>query len=202
LALQQDFLLVGAANNVCDSGSDYECFRADGTPFEPTMANAGGEVVAGVVPATTRIVAGYDRILFRHVSAGARIAFAFGGGPTAKDGDDFFPFDARLRGAYFFGRDPLVKRGFRPFASLSVGIAEVDAEVTVNVFATQNAAQAGQVSELEAWRKTGLFFAALGAGTAFAVDDTQAVTAELLLSQFFGDAGTGLSLNIGYTKGI
>src|SRR5688572_6092907 len=74
-ALQQDFLMFSGETGVCAPGKPEElsCYRANDV-FRPATADNtagnGGSVAGGFRLATTRLLIGYDRILFPNISAG------------------------------------------------------------------------------------------------------------------------------------
>ncbi|MEZ4306838.1 MAG: hypothetical protein R3F14_02150 [Polyangiaceae bacterium] len=86
LAVQQDLLFLSGGQSVCSGEGDYQCFRTTGEFYNRApYSGSGGAVEGGVGLSTTRILAGYDRAVWRFL-LGARLGFAFGGGPTAPEG--------------------------------------------------------------------------------------------------------------------
>jgi hypothetical protein len=65
LAIQQDFLILGGAKNVCDGARGYACFTGD-TYYDAYHPQAAGEVAGGFSFGTTRIMVGYDYVLASH----------------------------------------------------------------------------------------------------------------------------------------
>src|SRR6185295_1266083 len=71
-AVQQDFLMFSGGSGVCgpDRPSELSCFRA-GDTFRPgtadNTAGSGGSVAGGFRLATTRLLLGYDRVLFSNI---------------------------------------------------------------------------------------------------------------------------------------
>jgi hypothetical protein len=165
LSFQGDFMLMPADENVCSSGSDagYECFYGGGSYRNPawgepgavqadgSLANAG-KVGGGLVPATMRVLLGYDYAATEWLRLGVRVGFAFNGGPQVATTDPvldasgnvqvdpttglpaqvqvsenaFLPFHAEGRvGFWLLSSDSPV----RPHFALSGGLAQVDAKI-------------------------------------------------------------------------
>jgi hypothetical protein len=141
----QDVAMVGGSN-VCDPNlgqmsDSYACFLAgtDDRPFTHTPYPLTDGFSDGLVVATTRVLVSYDYSLLRHVSAGGRLGYAFGGGPpagqtpatdgTGSGGTAFFPFHAEVRLTLWI-LPPSAP--FSAYLGASGGIAQVDAKTTVN----------------------------------------------------------------------
>jgi len=210
--LQQDFMVFSGETGVCgpDQPEELSCYRAGDEYRDPvTNLSAGdaGEVSGGFRPATTRILLGYDRVLFPNVSVGARLGYAIGGGPAEPGGASFIPFHAELRGTYWFSPVELGK--VRPFATLGAGLAQVDSSVSTEVVDRNQQGQiplddSGQprASRVTVWKKTGTTFASLGGGAMYPLSDHSGITAELKAMILFPSSGTSLSLQAGYTHGF
>jgi hypothetical protein len=210
--LQQDFLVFSGETGVCgpDQPEELSCYRAGDEYRDPTTnltAGDAGEVSGGFRPATTRILLGYDRVLFPNVSVGARLGYAIGGGPAEPGGASFIPFHAELRGTYWFSA---LERGkFRPFATLGAGLAQVDSSVSTEVVDRN---QQGQIpvdengepraSRVTVWKKTGTTFASVGGGALYPLSAHSGISAELKAMILFPSSGTSLSLQAGYTHGF
>jgi hypothetical protein len=210
--LQQDFLIFSGESGVCgvDRPEELSCYRAGDTyrdpVTEPTAGDAG-EVSGGFRPATTRLLIGYDRVLFPNISLGARLGYAIGGGPAEPGGSAFVPFHAELRGAYWFA--PLQIGKIRPYAALGAGLAQVDSSVTTQVVDRNaqgqipvNAAGEPTASTVTVWKKTGTTFASLGGGAMYPLSDKGGITAELKGVFLFPSSGLSVSLQAGYTHGF
>ena len=156
----------------------------------------------GVRLATKRVLVGYDRAVGANFTLGARLGYAFGGGPQRPGGAPFEPIHAEARASYWLGHHPLARAGFRFFGAVSAGIAEVDASVPVDVYPTLSAYRAGQSQNLSAWKKTGLGFAGLGLGVMYAVTPDSGIVLEARALQMFPTAGTGAALQLGYAIGL
>jgi hypothetical protein len=133
---------------------------------------------------------------------GARLGYAFNGGPQRSGAAAFLPVHAEARGAYWFGHDPLAKSGMRFFVLAGVGVAEVDASVPVDTYSTVMAYRAGQSSNYSAWKKTGQGFGEVGLGAMFALTPNTGIQAELKGMELFPTPGTAAGLQIGYTLGL
>lgn len=223
LSLAADALLMPAADAAC-AGDDYECFYEGDVYRDPSLPvgleeggarRGAGDVNGGLALATMRVLAGVDYALTPHWLLGVNLGFAFRGGPQRAggqvEGAAFFPLHAELGASYWF-RDGLnLQRGaLVPFASLSAGLAQVDASLEVPIVDQSAAAledcagQGGEclVKNVEAWRKTGTLFAALGGGALYAIDERGGVVADLRLMQLFPSPGTGFALRLGYRYGF
>ncbi len=210
--LQQDFLMFSGASGVCgvEQPTELSCYRAGDVYRDPTLeqtAGDGGEVSGGFRPATTRLLIGYDRILFPNISVGARLGYAIGGGPAEPGGASFVPFHAEVRGAYWFA--PLEMGKIRPYAALGAGLAQVDSSVTTEVVDRNGQGQipvneAGEptASRVTVWKKTGTTFASLGGGAMYPLSDKGGITAELRGAFLFPSSGLTFSLQAGYTHGF
>ncbi|MGD0676876.1 MAG: hypothetical protein ABSC94_15795 [Polyangiaceae bacterium] len=198
LAFQTDFLLLPSKNDVCRGGQGYSCFNSDGTWYSGNpIAGEGGAVASGgLVPATMGILAAYDRN-FGNLTGGAAVGFAFGNGPTRPGGTASIPVHAELRGKYWFGHHPLARKGFRFYALLAGGIAEVDGSITAYV----NEPAADGIPKT-AWRKTGTGFAAIGLGTMFAFTPTLGLALEARGTLLFPTAGEALSGQLSFAVGF
>jgi hypothetical protein len=111
--VQQDAVFAAAATNVCFDQSDYACFDGDGNFYDGQHAlkDQSDEVAAGFTRSTTRIMLAYDRVLGENFTVGARVGYAFGGGPTkpatvmpeTPEGKPFFPAHLEAHASYWFG---------------------------------------------------------------------------------------------------
>ncbi|MFZ5897403.1 MAG: hypothetical protein ACOY0T_40495 [Myxococcota bacterium] len=196
LGVQQDFLLHKETSKVC-FGQDYTCYGPGGVEYTGNIdEGAGNQASGGFGLATTRILLGYDRLLTDKILAGARLGLAFGGAPAGSAAGKFLPLHVELRGAYFFGTQPFVQTGFRPYAGIAAGVAEVDGHIAVDYFDN------GNRSVLDAWRKTGKMFAAINLGTQFALTKTSAINAEARVMFMLGTSAIAPALSIGYVHGL
>ncbi len=203
-SLQQDFLMFSGESGVCgiDRPQELSCYRAGDEFRDPNIdgtAGDAGEVAGGFRPATTRLLIGYDRILFPNISAGARVGYAIGGGPAEPNGPGFIPIHAEVRGSYWFW--PLEIGKIRPYATLGGGFAQVDSSVTTQVV-DLNAQGQVALSRVTVWKKTGTTFASLGGGAMYPLSDHGGITAELKGVLLFPSSGLTVSLQAGYSHGF
>ena len=193
--------MLPSSGRACAGGTGYTCF-SDAYYGALPLAGADDVVNGGVRLATKRVLVGYDRAVGADFTLGARLGYAFGGGPQRPGGAPFEPIHAEARASYWLGRHPLARAGFRFFGAVSAGIAEVDASVPVDVYPTLSAYRAGQSQNLSAWKKTGLGFAGLGLGVMYAVTPDSGIVLEARALQMFPTAGTGAALQLGYAIGL
>ena len=221
LHFAQDIAIIGGTN-VCGADArqnqGYACYQT-GTTDQPYNGDPypGAGIATGTALATRRLLLSYDRALNSSITIGGRLGLAIGGGPPAGKGPDdqlrgetskgtkFLPFHAELRLAYWFGKNAMGKKGFRPYVHVGGGIAQVDAKVKVTVADCPNALfskPAGNTTQgdecangnptyinqtrrytLDAWRKMGQGFITAGGGVMYA---------------FKGNLGAVLNVNIMY----
>jgi hypothetical protein len=148
LHFAQDFAIVGG-NNVCDirrgqRTENFSCFY-EGSSDQPFLHRPypyRDGIQTGVVLATSRILASYDRAFFPWLTAEVRAGFAFGGGPPAgmttsspddrakgSGGKAFLPAHVEVKAKYWIL--PLTSKHFRAYAGLGGGFAQVDAKVSI-----------------------------------------------------------------------
>ena len=207
LSIQQDFLTYGSESNVCTSvtatgtevpgAEQYSCRDEAGVYRGFVLNGLGNTVQGGIGIATTRILLGYDRVFIDRLTVGGRIGWAFGTAPSAEGDGKAIPFHLEVRSAYYFGAAPFERRSIRPFASLGLGIGEIDGSVEVDVYTMAGA----PATQLEAWRKTGTAFLALGGGAAYPIGDF-AINAELRAIVMMGVPAFALGLGLGAAYGF
>jgi len=118
------------------------------------------------------------------------------------EGKAFLPIHAEGRVTYYFGKGALSRSGLRPFVHLSGGVAQVDADVLVKVYANREAFDRGDVTSLHAWKKSGTSFVALGGGLMFAFTPKQGVYLDARFMQLFPESGSVFSPQLGYSVGL
>ena len=209
LGVQQEFLFYTPVSGVCDStdadgdktpgNPQYSCRDGDGLYEGDVYSGSGNEIQSGIGIATTRILVGYDRVFIDRLTIGGRVGFAFNGAPTVPGGGTFNPFHAELKSAFFFGQKPFERNGIRPYASLAVGVGEVDGKVSVDFFVDREGYEQGERGHLDAWRKTGIAFGALGFGIGYPIGPIMP-SLELRGLMMFGESAFALGLcgNIAY----
>lgn len=201
VALQQDFLFFGSGTKVCSGGNEYGCFLGDEyylTDDRRPSDATGNEISGGLVRATNRILLGYDRLFGDNLTAGARLGFAFGGGPQAPGGNAFVPLHFEVRGAYWIGKHPFARKGLRPYVAIGGGVSQVDGKLDVAVVEEGT----GERVELEAWKKAGTSFAFAGGGAMYALSPKSGPLLELKYLQMFGSSSGGLAIALGYGIGF
>jgi hypothetical protein len=215
LSVQQDALFFTPISGVCKAAEDgdqggrimnqtapqYSCRDGEGLYDEPVYSGAGNQIQSGLGLATTRILVGYDRVFIDRLTIGGRLGYAFGGAPTVVGGGVFIPWHAELKSKFYFGDKPFERMSFRPFASLAVGIGEVDAKVSVDFFRNQDGFDAGRRGRLDVWRKTGTAFGAVGLGVAHPVGPVVPFL-EARGIMMFGESAFAIGLAGGVAYGI
>jgi hypothetical protein len=204
LGIQEDILFLASSKGACSGGNEYSCFFGDSDRYYGDLPydKAGNEIAGGARLATTRLLAGYDRVLGANIGVGIRLGFAFGGGPKAPSGNAFFPLHAEARVTYTFGTTPFARKGVRPYVHLSGGLAEIDGHVSVPAYADAAAYAKDQRLGLTAWKKTGTAFVGLGGGVMYAITPTSGPFLDVRLMQMLGVSGTALSPLVGYAVGF
>ncbi|HEV8246321.1 MAG TPA: hypothetical protein VGP93_11160 [Polyangiaceae bacterium] len=210
LSLAQDFLAYGSVAAVCptygpdgtiQAAPEYRCFAGDDIFPGPVYGPAGNEIRAGFGRANLRLLLGFDRLFGDRWLLGVRVGYALGGGPTFPDGSKFMPLHLEARAALFFGHEPFAALSVRPYAVLGAGLSQASGSVPVEVYLDEAGYAAGQRFKVDAWRRAGNGFAALGLGLELPISSS-ALRGELRLLQFFGSTGTGLSIGLGYALGF
>ncbi len=206
LTVQQDVLMFSGQSGVCSTGAPEElsCYRSNDEYRDPTnTAGDGGEVSGGFQLATTRVMLGYEhQLLLPNLMVGGQLGYAFGGGPSEPGGASFVPFHVEARGRYSFG----ALGSLTPYATLGLGLAQVDGSVETDVVDQNPNPLPGQPlvrrDRVIVWKKTGTTFAALGGGVRYPLGRAGALTAQLNLMLLFPSAGTALALQAGYSHGF
>ena len=174
LSIQQDLGVVstsGACSVPSQENEGYACYRADGEQYTGNPVLTNEPLGAGRGP--TRIVLGFDQLLYYDTSIGVRAGWAIAGaGPTPRGGVEFVPLSIAARATRWFGEDPLARSGLRGFAFVMAGYAMVDVETTTHVREdpTKPPYQGGNDLEqtVDLWKRAGDGFIGVGGGLAFA----------------------------------
>jgi hypothetical protein len=221
----QDFAFVGG-DNVCTAESqandNFACYYPNSTdvPYDPNHfgTKAVGAIGTGSVAATTRFLLSVDYAFTANITAGARIGYAIRGGPPAgrqvtytqtdtvasvvREGTPFLPFHAEVRGTYWFGRNALARRGFRPYVAAGGGLAQVDAKVVVNTHEERtDGGQSGDFSA-DAWKKLGQGFVTLSGGVGYAFTPKTVAQLNLNAMYMLGASGLVLQPSLGLVLGF
>jgi hypothetical protein len=185
LSLEQDFGLVsasGACSVHAQENEGYACYRADGAQYTGTPVLTNEPLGAGIGP--TRLVLGFERLLYYDTSVGLRAGWALAGaGPTPRGGTEFFPLSVSVRATHWFGEDPFARSGLRPFAFLTAGYAMFDVKTSAHVREDPAAVayQGGNDLEqtVDLWKRAGDGFVGAGGGLAFAFTPRVAAAVEV-----------------------
>ena len=214
VALQQDFGIV-SAQEACSRESQLTrglaCFRSNETQYHGTPQLGAGAAHGGLTPATTRLLFGFDRVLFERWTLGLRGGFVFAGGGPRPDGASahaFLPFHGEARVTYWFGVPPAGGPGLRGGVFVGGGLAQVDTAwrvvVDEDTRVRPSAAQPSNPSmqTLTVYQKAGTGFVGGGAVIAAAVDAMSAFFLDVKLMQLFPSSGTVVAPEIGYEHGF
>lgn len=193
LGAQTDLMVLQSATDVCSGGyENYYCFYSDeaggGFTGKALTAKNTNEIQGGMAWASERILLGYDYVFPFGLGLGVRLGPALGGSPSPGDDENapgFIPFHGEARAAYYFRLD--AEDGFRPFVSLSGGLANVNAGVPVTVCDTDTEhsgsgslktcegedndgdTRVGVRRDVEAYQVSGTGFIAVGGGLQYAI---------------------------------
>jgi hypothetical protein len=197
--------------NACSDGSPYRCFDANNQPQpvqlypEPEFQPGSNQVASGgAIFATTRALAGFDRVITDNITVGARLGAVITGKAVRLTTDRSFLFlHGEVRGAYWFGSNPFTHKGFRPYVLLAAGVGEADGKITVDIIynGTTNKPE-NSTAKYAAWKRSGKTFAGAGVGLMWALDKKGGPLAELRYLQFMGPNVPVLALDIGYSIGF
>jgi hypothetical protein len=212
LGLAQDVAFV-SGDQVCTKQSQLEggfsCFRESGTQYHGApLPGEGGTIVSGPVLATTRVYLASDIRLATRLTFGLRVGYAVAGQGLRPDGGkSFFPMHAEARGQYW-----LSEMAFPPsvaaFFLISGGAAQIDGRKGAHVVEDQNVppppTQLDNPAEqtLDAYKKMGLSFVALGAGVFLPLAEQHGVLCDLKAMALFPDSGAAAQLELGYALGL
>ena len=206
VTFQMDMLSFPSETTVCRNPltpgyteGNYTCFFSDGTQYvaDPDPLYKGNSVNGGFGMATMRVLLGYDRAIWSGLRLGARVGFAFGGGPKSQTpaGSAFNPIHVEGRAGWWFVNKQTF---FQPYAMLSGGMMQVDGKVIVIVHNPDDGTEfANQDVNLEAWNKTGLQFVSLGAGALLALSSSLGAVVEVKAGMLFPKSGTFFALALG-----
>jgi hypothetical protein len=202
----QDFG-IHEGRDICSKSSQledgYACFRASGTQYHGTpLPDRGGEASLSPMPATTRILAGYDRIVLPNLTLGVRLGWVLAGGgprPSGAEAPAFLPFHGEARVGYTFGLRPFERAGIRGSVFLGAGVAQFDTEY--RVFVEEDPAAPPPRSQLDnppqqmlsAYRKSGTGFVSGGAAITWAASTALGISLGLRMTKTFPSSGTLVS---------
>ena len=227
-----DFGMVGGKDVCRADQSEYDCYlegtstpyptplpEGVGSPGEPGDAYPGAGIGDGLAAGTLRALVSYDYAFSEVFSLGARLGFAFRGGPSRPGSAAFLPLHAELRAAYWFlGLD---EQSVRAYAHASGGVAQVDLRTRVVV--SDCSGEAGSQQEysefldcinaegdydsanqpdlpsrnLDAYKKLGRGFVGAGAGAVFAISQQLGAQLNLNLMYMLPDTGLVIEPSLG-----
>lgn len=217
-------------SDVCaTTNQDFECFDSGGSPYPGTLpaaiASQPGEVgdpypgtgiSSGISAGTLRALISYDHAFSERVSLGARVGYAFGGGPPSAQGQRFLPVHVEGRVQYWLRA--LSTEGLHPYLHLGGGLAQVDLKksgVTVrdcsvepahqaflDCITASNAYDSGNVLELpkrtlDSYRRLGNAFGTLGGGVMVPLSRNTAIQLNLNAMLMLPSIGFVLQPSIG-----
>lgn len=202
LHVAQDFAMV-SGTDVCSPQNvdqNFVCFEAGRTDVQfvgiETVEGAGGNIPSGTALATTRILASYERAFGENITLGARLGYAFNGGPKALGGTPFLPLHAEARASFYFLG---LTKAFRPYVHVGGGVAQVDTKVAdVQV----QRVGSSEVEVVDAWKKMGQSFVTGGAGIAFGFTENIAAKLNFNFVYLLPDSGVSLQPSLGLAYGF
>ena len=191
LAVEQDFGLVatsGACNVRAQEAEGYACFRSDGEPYIGNPALTNEPLGFGRGP--TRLVAGFEHLVYYDTTIGVRVGWAgLGVGPTLRGGTPFFPGSISVRAAHWFGSDLFARSGLRFFAFVTGGYEMSDIKTSVHLRENPHASSRQPSNDLEQrlvlWRRAGDAFIGAGGGFAFAFTPRRLLVLEATVFEAF-----------------
>jgi hypothetical protein len=230
-----DIGFIGGTNVCADGNADFDCFASGSeSPYPGALpqgvaavedergdAYPGTGIGSGASAGTMRVLLSYDRAFSEHVSAGARLGYAFGGGPATSSGQSFLPVHAEGRINYWLRGTNA--SGLRPYVHVGGGIAQVDikkGDVTVRdcseeagraafldcieaVNAYDSANQPELPSKtLDAYRKLGNGFATAGGGVLLPLGGNASVQLNVNAMLMLPSSGFVVQPSLGLVYGL
>jgi hypothetical protein len=201
-----DFPLLTDAN-ICSPGapSAYYCTDASGARYGG-RPQPNDDIQPGFAFGNTRLVLGYERLLFAGLTAGAFAGYAFSFAKTPDGRKGGFPLHLEGKVTYTFGQGPFLATGPRlhPFVSLSVGAMEVDSSVIirVNEIPCQSRIAPACKQDLDVHRRVGGLFTTLGGGARYRIDGPHALRLGVRTSIIWSDGSFVVSPELAYELGI
>ncbi len=214
-AAQLDLVPMGGTNACSRSSQDstrFLCFRGDHEPYLGSpRADQAGTVDSQLAVGTARLMIAVEREMSGSITLGARLGYAFRGGPDPSRGSPFLPFHAELRAGYWPLGNRSAEGSIRPFVHAAIGIAQIDASAQVQVAecragdTTCIPAANGQpgganpdAQPLDAYRRLGQGFGALGVGGWLPVTEGSGLQLEVNVLGTFATSGFVLSPSVAY----
>jgi hypothetical protein len=238
-----DIAIVGG-DDVCSRQSQadegFACFQSGsdqqyGRPLtlEDPQPGVANKIATGFSPpgsSTTRFLLSYERAFTPNITVGLRAGYAIGGGPAPEGGAAFLPVHGEVRGAYYFGKNALARKGFRPYVHVGGGMAQVDAKLEVTVRDCAGMRPAGtQVAPvqatpeeyqacvggqqipnnreaapltLDAYKKLGQGFGTAGGGIIYALTEKSGIQLNINIMIMLPSSGTVIEPSLGYVMGL
>jgi len=208
LALEQDFGVVattGGCSIYSQENEGYGCYRADGQQYNGSAVPTNEPLGVGLAP--TRVVVGYERLVYYDTSFGVRVGWAVRGeGPTPTAGAAFVPVSVALRATHWFGADPLARTGVRAYGFVTGGYGMFDVKTSTHVREdpTKRVYQGGNDLEQDVvlWKRAGDAFVGVGAGLSFAFTVGTAMFLDVAVVDCFPFGALIVSPNAGLTLGF
>jgi hypothetical protein len=199
---------IATGSDVCSPSSQqsgsYTCLRANGSHYFGTPLPGQGGDAGGFELATTRLLAGLDMKVAEPLTLGVRAGYAFGGGPPPASSRPFLPLHAEGRLAYWLSNGAYADSGFEPYLVAAGGVGQVDSMAQASVTEDRsvppppNQLNNPDAQRLDAWKKSGVGFASLGAGAFVALGRRHGFLFEARGAFLFPTSGVALSLAVGY----
>lgn len=212
-------------NWACYWSSSQEEAPYHSSQFGNIGPGGGGTIASGFALATRRFLLSIDHALTSNITVGLRLGYAISGGPPAgkyveyerqgaeantygevtAEGTPFLPFHMEARAAYWFGQEPLGKRGLRPYLHAGGGLAQVDARVVAKVrddFRVGPPTPDTETGEIDAWKKLGRGFLMIGGGAAYAISPNLTFQLNLNLMLMLSASGIAIQPSAGLTYGL
>lgn len=194
-----DLAFIGG-NDVCSPTgrqNDFVCFDGNGDEYGGTPATgAGGKIGSGAQLGTMRVLLSYEYAVLPNLGIEGRVGFAFNGAPSG-----FLPVHVEPRLKYWFGSNPLGRKGIRGFLHLGGGLAQVDAKLNVRV---QDPGFFGGdgIGTLDAYKRLGQAFASAGGGLMYAFANNHGLVLDLNAMVMFPSTGFVIQPTLGYELGL
>jgi hypothetical protein len=210
LSIEQDLVFHSPTPGACGATSRYECFDAMGQrqvidvgynlPGTNQVVAGGNQISgSGALPATLRVLVGYERVVHPNVTVGVRVGSVITGKPRHMDTDKpFLFFHGEARVSLWIGHDVFSHSGLRPYGFLSAGMAETAGKITVDYTVSDDP----NTYKLDAWKRSGRTFVGPGLGAQVAFSKSGGPFAELRFMQFMSPNVPMLAFQLGYAVGF
>jgi hypothetical protein len=219
-----DLHFFDTANDVCGINSignhKYACYyKGTTTPIRsgtdpnsttydvpPEKRGEAGRIGGGAKVATIRLMVSGDYAVIPNLSVGARLGFAFNGGPKGanyksadgkivESGKAFLPIHAEGRVTWWIRS--LGQPGIHPYVAVGGGLAQVDAKITVPV-----RADGVNPYQVDVYRRLGQGFITLAPGAVFPITPTIGVQGNINLMRMLPVSGWVLEPSLGVVMGL